>query len=278
MIIRLLLVFLSLLACGREKEVTPTNRQLLALQYVTRLSELKEATASHAAGWPSDADCDGALWAGAARAAGAEWVSVSAALQPDGRPTRRPFTDCSTPDESAATTSNDMITGIILGLQAAGDLQSLLLLYRYGEAHSWIMGYPETFVARVVLRPNGITLLSRVIYQLSAGDHDYAARLLPMVYGPVAGDYQAHLILLSRLATLRTGIHQSGAEIVEDILASSFPLDALAQAVAGNTAAAAALLLNPGYTPPSYVRGHGNYELVHWLLAARVTLDKSISP
>jgi len=275
---RFLFLFLFLVGCGRDDTVPSNITAELEQMYRGKLEQLKEVTAEHVAGWPSDHDCDGALWAGIARAAGAEWVDMAAALQPDGRPTRRPFVDCSVPDESAATTSNDMITGIILGLQAAKDVDSLSHLYRYGESHSWVMGYPERFVSRTVLRPNGITLLARVLYHLTGGEKDYSVRLLPMIYGPVAGDYQLHLILLSRLASKRAGNLQSAVEIVETIAAASAPNDALAQAVAGNKVAATVLLLNPNYQPPSYVRGHPNYRLVHWLLAARVTLDKSTVP
>lgn len=268
-----------LLSCGREKEkVTTVTHSELEQRYEQKLEEFRLASLDHVAGWPSDEDCDGALWAGIARAAGATWVDISAALQPDGRPTRRPYRDCSFPDESKATTSNDMITGIILGLQAVGDLDSAILLYQYGENNSWVMGYPPEMISRVILRPNGITLLSRVIYQLSDGSRDYAVRLLPMLYGPTAGDYQDHLTLLSRLASQRSGQSSDIIEVVESAIATANPLDALAQAVAGNLTQAALLLLNKEYKAPSYVRGHHNYELVHWLLAARVTLDKSSLP
>lgn len=262
-------------ACGREPAPGPTLLNELQEQYDRKLAELKDLSKDHIAGWPSDHDCDAALWAGVARAAGAEWVDMSAALQPDGRPTRRPLRDCVTPDESKATTSNDMITGIILGMQAGKDDLSVLKLYRYGLDNNWIMGYPEWYVARVLLRPNGITLLARVLYQLTEGKKDYAVRLLPIVYGPVQADYEQHLLLLSRIIEKRAGGAQYGMEVAEKILAKSAPLDALAQAVAGNYTQAA-ILLTGDYQSPTYVRGHPNYPLVHWLLAARVTLDGAL--
>jgi uncharacterized protein VirK/YbjX len=67
---------------------------------------------------------------------------------------------------------------------------------------------------------------------------------------------------------------QYGAEWVEAYLAKNFPKDALARAVNGEYQAAAELLTGD-YTPPSYVRGHHSYPLVHWLLAARIVLDRS---
>ena len=263
---------MSSIACGAEKEVPIDTLAALRLEYGYKLAELKEKTENHIAGWPSDHDCDGALWAGIARAAGAEWVDMSAALRPDGRPTRRPLRDCVVPDESKASTSNDMITGTLLGLQAAGDAASVLALYRYGEEHNWIMGYPDWYVARVLLRPNGITLIARVLYQLTNGQRDYGIRLSPVVYGPVQADYEQHLILLSRIIEQKAGGPQYGMEIAEKILAKASPFDALAQGVAGNYGLAA-LLLTGNYESPTYVRGDETYHLVHWLLAAKVVLD-----
>jgi hypothetical protein len=262
--------------CGKEIPMGPTLLLELEEQYNAKLAELRNITERNVGGWPSDHDCDAALWAGVARAAGAEWVEMDAALQPDGRPTRRPLRDCVTPDESKATTSNDMITGILLGLQAGKDDLSVLKLYQYGLDHNWIMGYPEWYMARVLLRPNGITLLARVLYQLTDGKRDYAIRLMPVVYGPVQADYEQHLILLSRIIEKQAGGAQYGMEVAEKILAKTSPLDGLAQAVAGNYTQAA-ILLTGDYTAPTYVRGHESYKLVHWCLAAKVTLDGALS-
>lgn len=259
-------------ACGHEKAAGPVLITELEQMYAAKLLQLRNATQQNIGGWPTDHDCDGALWAGVARAAGADWVDVSAALRPDGRPTRRPLRDCAFPDESRATTSNDMITGILLGLQASGDSDSVLRLYRYGEENNWIMGYPEWYLSRVLLRPNGVTLLARVIYQLSGGQRDYAIRLAPVVYGPVQADYEQHLVLLSRIIEQRAGGVQYGMSIAEKLLANAAPTDALAQAVAGRYMLAASLLTSD-YQSPTYVRGDDTYHLVHWLLAAKIVLD-----
>lgn len=270
----LFLVIAFTLACGQES--TPTSSLYFEVEqlYTEKLLQLKNATERNIAGWPADNECDGALWAGVAKAAGADWVDIAAALRPDGRPTRKPLRDCVTPDESATTTSNDMITGIILGLQAAKDSDGILRLYQYGEQHDWIMGSPEYYISRVLLRPNGITLLARVIYQLTNGQRDYAIRLAPVVYGPVDGDYEGHLLLLSRIVEKEAGGFQYGMAAAERLFARANPNDALAQAVAGNYLVSAALLVSD-YKSPSYVRGHDNYHLVHWLLAARLVLDNA---
>lgn len=262
-----------ILSCGKD-HVDGTLRLTLQGEYDRKLTELKEKTRNHVAGWPSDDDCDAALWAGVASAAGAEWVDVSAALQPDGRPTRKPFKDCIVPSESASTTSNDMITGIILGLLVNKDAKSILSLYRYGERNNWIMGEPITMIARVLLRPNGIILMARSLYKLSDGGIDYLIRLSPTVYGPVQSDYEGHLILLSRYISKLAGGPQYGTEVAETLISLRDEKDALAQAMAKNYFKASSLLLND-YKSPSYVRGHDNYHLVHWLLAASIVLNNT---
>lgn len=270
----LFLVMSFTLSCGQVERVflSPILKDQLEAEYKDKLEELRRLSEGHIAGWPSDEDCDGALWAGVARAAGADWVDVSAALRPNGRPTRRPNRDCMYPEESKTTTSNDMITGIILGLLSARDVTSLHRLWQYGDENNWIMGYPRDYVSRVLLRPNGITLLARALFHLSGGKRDYAARLAPMLYGPVQKDYEGHLLYLSRYMEQQIGGFQYGMEVAETIAAFRNTDDALAQAVAGHYNLAAILLLND-YKTPSYVRGHDSYKLVHWLFAARIILD-----
>lgn len=250
------------------------TRTALQAKYDQVLDELHRKSKDHVAGWPTDEDCDAALWAGVARAGGATWVDISAAVQLNGRPTRRPYRDCITPTESKTTTSNDMITGIVLGLYASKDRDSLQRLWDYGWAHAWIMGFPEWRLSRVFLRPNGVTLLARSLYRLSDGHVDYSNRHHPLVYGPSNTDYGNHLTLLSRYIQRKVGGPQYGTEWAEQYLAHTAPLDALAQAMAGNSSIAASLLLG-NYKSPSYVRGHENYHLAHWLLAARITLDNN---
>ena len=270
------LLVAGLFGCGRET-LSPEQRVQLEAEYDRRLSELRTASLSHTAGWPADNECDGALWAGIARAAGADWVDVSAAVQPDGRPTRMPFSDCGPHDKgynggSASTTSNDMITGIMLGMFSTQDTYTAKLLWDYGYSHGWIMGYPDYYISRVLLRPNGITLLARLLHYTSSGTYDYAARFGPVIYGPVKEDFEGHLILLGRYLEKKLGGPQYGMEAAEQLLAHYRPNDALAQAVAGETGKAAKLLLS-NYKSPTYVRGHSSYHLVHWLFAARIVLD-----
>lgn len=268
----------GIFGCGGET-LSSEQRAHLQAEYGLRLNELRTASLTHIAGWPSDEDCDGALWAGIARLAGADWVDISAAVQPDGRPTRRPFSDCGPHDlgyngGSATTVSNDMITGIIAGMYASGsaDTYTAKRLWDYGYSHSWIMGEPNYYVSRVVLRPNGITMLARLLYYTSQGRIDYAARFGPILYGPATEDFEGHLMILGRYLQSKLGGPQYGMQVTEIVASHYRPNDAFSQAVAGNSAKAARLLLSH-YKSPSYVRGHPSYHLVHWLVAARIALD-----
>lgn len=271
MLKKLLALFFLVSVTNCRNDLPPEKKQSLEVKYQEKLEELRENTKTHAGGWPSDEDCDGALWAGVARAAGADWIDMAASIQENGRPTRRPYIDCETPLQSRTTTSNDMMMGIMLGNFVAGNLHQLKTMWDYGTIHSWIMGYPEWYIARVLLRPNGISLLARTIYTLSNGETDYAMRFSPVLYGPTSADYETHLALLSRYLQKLTGGPQYGTDYVEVIVSQATPLDALAQALAGNKEGASDLLLSD-YVSPSYVRGHPNYHIVHWLLAAHITL------
>ena len=276
---KLLLTFLLfLLGCSTTQ---PSREDLASLRtkYEEQLELLRKNSETHLAGWPSDNECDGALWAGIARAAGATWVDVTAAVQPDGRTTRMPYSDCGPGNMgynngSATTISNDMLTGIMLGLYADNDAQTAKMIWEYGYSHNWTMGYPEYYVSRVLLRPNGITMLARLVYHTSDGKYDYAARFGPILYGPVAEDFEGHLMMLGRYLEAKLGGPQYGMEIAELVGAKYRQGDAFAQAVAGEYSKATTLLLG-AYQYPSYVRGHSNYQLVHWLIAAKIVLDEA---
>lgn len=271
---RYLLVVLFLFGCGSRPSSTspsPSARTQLMVAYNDRLAVFKTATAAHLAGWPSDTNCDGALWAGAARRAGADWVDIAQALQDDGRPTRRPSADCAE-DESAATTSPDMMLGIILGLEAAKDVTSLEQMFQYGLSHTWIMGSPAYRIDRVLLRPNGISLLARTIAFLSAGASIHEERAIPIVYTPGVEDFAVHLLFLSTLVHHDLGDDSVVHEAVVQAVCRANATDALGQAVCGNGPGAAGLLLGD-YVYPGYVRDSEFYLDVHWLLAAKVALE-----
>jgi hypothetical protein len=221
-------------------------------------------------GWPSTEDNDGALWAGLAARAGLN-VQVSAAVQPDGRVTRRPFKDSLVPSESASSISNDMILGVISGLHSQGDLRNLQAIFQYGKINLWVMGYPGYMVGRVILKPNNIALLAKTIKQL--GGPEYPERLIPMVYVPLQdSDYPTHLQLVSIILAKDVGEANILNEQIIQETCNYNTQDALAMAVCGRYSEAADLLLGD-YEYPAYVRGSQAYNRVHWLLAAKVVLE-----
>lgn len=275
---------LALASCGSLKTepkslTSGEQRQELQLQYDARRQELEKTLAGQTAHWPVPADCDGALWAGVARRAGLDQVDVSQALTQEGRPTRRPGQDCGPTSEglagdSAATTSSDMILGIVLGLHSAKDVDSLQRLWDYGKQESWVMGVPKSLVSRVLLKPTGIGMLAEAIKSLGGREHN--ERWVPNPPLPVEADYEEHLQALSVLLQRDTGRDPSGPTTC-----SKRQEDALIQAVCRDFSRAASLLLG-SYKSPSYVRaGVGEdketrqdiLERVHWLLAAKVTLE-----
>lgn len=277
-----LFLFLCLLvACGRPVktvELNPDADRLRGLQDEL-LGQLNEAATGMTAGWPSDYDCDAALWAGEARAGGANWVEDSAALQPDGRPTRLPGKDCGPPGtpgapsggNSEATTSTDMQLGTILGLLAAHDVDALLRLQSYTDDNNGTVGTPAEDVPLVYMKPNTRTLLARAIASLGgAGDAGWAA--LPIIRGPITADYQRHLQLISMILQSRLG----GLSPIDVVLATNTYKgatdDALAAYVAGDIPTATRLILDANWSPPTYTRGAAVYPLVHRLFVVHLLL------
>lgn len=263
-------VALALIACGQKSSKAQDTSALSAL-YEQKTADYIEATQAIQANWPSDKDCDAALWAGLAKRAG-QSLDIKAALQPDGRPTRKPFIDCITPTESKSTISNDMISGLMLGYLYDQDADSLRSLYNYGIANQWIMGSPKDLISRVYLRPNGQSLMARAIRRLS-GD-DLPQRHIPMVYTPITNnDFEAHLQFVGLLMAKDLDDLSYTHELVLKQTCRFNKDDAFANIMCGNKDKARELLLNADYVYPPYVRGHENYKLVHWLLSAKLILE-----
>lgn len=274
----LLLFYLThLLGCGpgpselseEQKEQLQELREYLKELYARR-------SEGHLGSWPSDQDCDGALWAGVARAAGLSQVQVHLGLTPEGRPTRRPNSDCG-PHHlgynggAAGTTSTDMQLGLILGLFYAGDLEKLDLMRKYADEHHLIVGVPTELVSRSIMKPGTRSLLSTAIGKL--GGRKDAWSYIDQVYVPPLTDFQLHLELLTLHLEKKLGTWNKSKAGVAALEANQNPGDALAQAVAGRKREAASLLLDPSWTPPEYVRGPELASLVHKLLILHILLD-----
>ena len=236
-----------------------------------------QSTRGHKGNWPSDKDCDSALWAGVARAAGIEEVQVDLALTWEGRPTRLPCGDCGPGSHgynngSAATTSTDMMLGTILGLFCAKDRVSLEKMRSYADENRGIMGVPRELVARTWIKPGTRAFLSQAIGKLGGKKDNWA--LLGQLHSPNQEDYQLHLQLLSfyfESLLLDGNLSKSNRKALEKE-ADRNPEDALAQALAGNRKKATELLLNPAWKVPGYVRGPETAKEIHQLLIIQILL------
>lgn len=234
--------------CGRSGESHPASVDALAALRAERNARL----AATPQDWPSRHDCDALLWAGLAKAAGVH-LDLSEAESEPGRMHRRPLSsgECY-PVESASTISNDMLWGYLL----AADRAALERLADYGQGKNWVMGAPfPEMAARVLAKPNLVVAIGRRLGRWYGTP--------PCTLTPPVKDFERHLHLLAGIACGQR----------PDIVADD-PADALARAVAGDLEGAAALLLDPNYREPSYVRGSDAYANVHWLFAAAVVLGE----
>lgn len=266
----------ALTSCGSNEEKPSSDARIedLRIEYENRLDEYNKLTAPEG-GWPSTKDCDATLWAGEVCSAGAS-VDIFLAEYEPGQIHRRPPPSCfenGATNGSASTVSNDMILGYLWCLWYLKDVDALKRLADYGEANNWIMGEPQSS-DRVYLKPNQIGLLGRMLTSLGV-EKDYAS--VPAAYFSVEKDYEKHLQVLGILLNgeVDGSINDSMISLLKELSRKSD--DALMHAAygryTGNASVALDLLLSDTPTP-SYVRGHDNYKLVHWLKAASVVLNK----
>lgn len=275
MLVKKLIVFSILLtaACGSLHKVNTTPAAP-----VSDLSRLQEDYAKNRTilgdEWPSRTDCDALLWAGLAKAAG-ENTDLSEAEYAPGEMHRRPPPECY-PDGAASTISGDMLLGYMWGLWRSKDLAALQRLADFGEANNWTMGVGAP--SRVQMRYNDYVILAHMIYTLSNGADVRRYHSATPVYFDVTLDYARHLQVLSILlyGEVYGSIDLPSRTKLKE--ACDFnPKDALFQAAcglySGDMSAAVALLIDPAYVAPTYVRGDDAYSNVHWLFAAKIALN-----
>lgn len=258
-------------------------------------------------GWPSVTDCDGLKWSGLACAAGAPVKIEMAEYQP-GVFHRRPPPACWNAVDgdvgSQSTVSNDMILGLMWCQWRRADGAPLARLADYAEKRDWFVGEPVDRVGEVILKPNQVGLLGRMLYVLTEGRDDRYYRRLFRFYQPVQEDFERHLqamgIVLqgevtaaleakSMDATVETGDGKSLGllEINGEMLARlrelvdaepENPGYAVALGVyTGDMERALDLLLSDATPVPTYVRSKGGhadeaYALAEWLFWAGVAL------
>lgn len=271
---------LILLGCGAKvspKPISPSER--LKNAYEEKLRESYQAF-DQKTGWPSATDCDATLWAGLALAAGNTAVKIALAEYQAGEIHRRPRPSCwDGQDNGAKTTiSRDMLTGYIWGLWSVNQRDALERLQSYGKAHNFFMGRPSSD-GRTVLSGNGRGILARAIANLG-GVKTFDASV-PTFFTSSVKDYEAHLTVLNIILNgeVSGGIRPDEKDVLNSLKEKN-PQDALmciASAIYrdGQIDECTGLLL-ASYQYPSYVRGHENYKLVHWLFTAHLALGGKV--
>lgn len=258
----LLVALLCILyACGHDKDDSfEVDRPAVEAALSTSLSQLPP-------GWPTGLDCDGLLWAGLAAGAGAQ-VDLLQARSEDGRWHRRQVSDgfCLDTAEAKSEISRDMLLGLLVGLQEQGDTASIQGVLDYAHAHDSVMGEGDR--SRTIFTPNMYG-----VYERAVGNSDSLVLLFP-----VSADYENHLqmILLYAYNNGASGLPLHLQQFLRS-LAKKYPNDAFCQAVACDALGvgcerAQSLLLDPAYTPPTYVRGPASALPIHLSLAAKALL------
>jgi hypothetical protein len=170
-----------------------------------------------------------------------------------------------------------MLIGYIWSRWSAKDLGELQRLADYGAAHDWQMGLPAS-QPEVYLGDNLKGLLCRAIYALSAGDDARECRKTPAAFFPVPSDYEQHIQVLAILlqGEIEGSTNKASASLVA-ALAALHPQDGLFQTARGiyfgTFEPAIALMLDPGYDCPPYVRGAPAYCLAHRAFVLKLLLD-----
>jgi hypothetical protein len=273
--VRAILVAVALTGCGSYFKKAPESHPAadgrvaeLEARQATWLEKIKGAD------MPRLQDCDLALWAGEAVAAGAD-VDLSG-FESGGAVRRNPSNPC-TP------ASRDMVLGWGYGEWRLKDRAGLQRLAGYGEAHNWDM---SSDVQDSYIDPVGQAVLARAIDALTGGKDRRSYEGTSLVCASFAKDFEQHLqvaeallggevadALEARPALL--DIPQGCVDVIRGFAQSS-PGDALFAAAygtySGHQDAALSLLLDEGYRCPTYVRGAAIYCAVHRAFAAEVVL------
>jgi len=265
----LIILIVLCVSCGPTDSKTTTDSRRSQLQelFDVKIKQLTSVS-DQVSGWPSTHDCDGVLWAGLACYAGLP-VNIDLAEYSPGLIGRRPAPNCSVPDESSSTISRDQLTGYMACRWARRDTASLLRLAEYGANNNWIMGTPSLKIDLVWFGENLQGLLGRML------DKDYGKK--PLLWFPLDRDYQRHIDSIQ--AILQADVGRLDFLALDRLKKNveSNGQDATFQAAlgrySGDLGPAVELLLSPDYKTPSYVRGHENYPLVHWVFTASVVLN-----
>ena len=299
----LFLLFLIFVGCapGKSEPKDPVaDERLVDLQakQAKKIDEYKK-------GWPSETDCDGLLFAGQACAAGMDLDIHRAELEP-GIWHRRPEKACHTEQDgdvgSKSSISNDMVLGLYVCLYARGDYESLKRFADVSEKNKWLIGIPKERVQEVLLKPNQVGYLGRMLLDLSDGKDRRGYAKLFAAYLPVTEDYQRHLLALGvylngliaenleakglkpysdkdQVVSTISGLKDHAVEALDKLIEAepnNYFFHAVRGIYSGDMAPAITLLLSDETPRPTYVRGDraDRFELAHWLFTTDIVLGR----
>lgn len=275
------LLMLMVFGCGHDRDnpEVSTSSDLVELRQAFSQEKISLQSIVTPTLYSPVNDCDWTLWCGIAQASGLTCDLDQVEYPSPGYIQRRPVNTCWDGEDrgSKSTTSNDAITGYVLGRWRSGDRDAIRRVFDYGKAHGWVMGEPLARPGEVILKPQ----LQALMALMTGGD------ALPYQYVHVAEDYAQHVQMIQIMVW---GEADSGSRLlsIDDQMlarieenAAGSPEDYFFQAVKavydGSYDAANALLLRRyrGEVPsPSYVRGERQdlFARLHWLLAADLVL------
>lgn len=280
-----LLITLLLLSCDKG-DTKPPNPNGRLIELIEKRKEILEDLPW--TNWPTPEDCDGALWAGQAKAGGSNVTKLSLAYE-GGKPFRRPSHDCfidGKDNGSKSTTSNDMSLGLLWGLWYDRDVTQIRKVVDYGENNNWVMGepFPEQ-TSRVLMSYNLRILYSKALHLFTNGqfenfffdkepklarqDSDYQAHLSSMIILLYEDMQRAHgFTLVAPIAWIDIARHH----------VKKFPDAAIHKAAVGlytgDLSDAIDQLLDDDKAP-SFVRGKEveKIAVAHWLFVATRIID-----
>ena len=120
------------------------------------------------------------------------------------RPDQKCFEKRGQPDGSDSEISRDQLLGLMFRAHYYGDLGTLDDLYRYGKAHSWIMGAGPP--SRTYFNPVIRKTLALLILDLGGERYPSVGRKDLMTdWGPGLNGYQAHIQIIHILLRGRVG-------------------------------------------------------------------------
>lgn len=243
----LLILCLSLLACGRKREPARESSGPLDALRERRATYMSLAPST----WEVSHECDALLFGALMQVGLGEMGSIESAQSSPGRWHRLPGPDFAA--RCSSDISRDMLMGLFVWIWEFRRLDVAEALWVYGSDNNWKMGDERGSFSehadRVYLRPGTIGLLAELVYQLG-GENHWERSLLNVTPISTEPGFTSHLSLLTLhlLGEMHNGLTAGELSSLQTIL-GHMSLNPLAQALYhkytdGDQSRAIELLLN----------------------------------